>query len=316
MPNDSRLFDCATQSIVSSLYQLHRDLDPMSELGPQVTNFTNACRSLAIEGKVMRGGTTLEGEEAVTYWNGLYTKLQQSVPPSSPGGSTATAELIGSQYGALKRFTQDYMNNANQPTWVQKTTDTVKVDARTERRTAIRARDGAILAMRRDLRSLKQNFGGAFTNGEGAELHFLTSAVKTYADRAQIVGGLPVELVTIGDEGVSQSRLLDREGCSQFMGAMSLALRKAHLEPLGSIASFDQPILDRIADSVIAIEHTADDLLVALQKLDDIDENSKQESYTPRITMSDVEYREANSLYQSALIAGRHTPTPTLASET
>jgi hypothetical protein len=310
MPISSHFFDSATEGIVSIIYQVLDDLEPTWELRHRVDNFTEACRSVAVEGTMIRGITEVRGKEAASLLNEFHTNLRQSIPLSYPNGFTCTAELLESKLGALRQFTEKCINKGDDHAWVQETNESVREDAITETRQGIGARENAIAAIMSDVKSLEPKNGATLTDEESKQLDRLTGAVGKYAARARLVNGPTVDFVTSGAGGESH-HALHPEDASQLMGAMNLALRRTTLEPLADSPSFNKQVLASIADSAVAIERATDEILVAHEKLGDTEQYGGP---MPTIEMGEVEYWTAKNLYERALIADELTQMSTSAS--
>jgi hypothetical protein len=293
----SRLWDYASESIVTGIKELHKELQTGPDALDQVDTYTDACRSMALQGTVLREGSEVEGKEALSHWNGLYTTLQNSIPAAREGESTCPAELLASRHLHLKQLTEKFMKSGTDPAWVKDTIEAVRVDA-------ISVRKNAISDMLKDVKTLCSKYETNCTYEESKLLDRLSPAAERYADRAQRVNGPTVDLITTEMNGESHDKL-EHADASHFMGAMSYALRKTKLDPLLVSPTFEHKHLIRsIADSVLDIETATDKILFAHQELGDTKED-RNDNLGQEIRMGGEELWEAEVLYKHAVAAER-----------
>ena len=318
MTDNSTLWDYASESIVRGIETLHKELGTGPDLVEQVETYTDACRSMALQGTVMREGSVVKGNDALSHWNGLYTNLQDSKPPSGKGESTCPAELLASRHLHLKNLTKKFMESGTDPAWVKDTIEAVGVDA-------ISVRQKAISDMLRDVKALCSMYETNCTYVESKKLFRLSQAAKRYAARAQKVNGPMVNLITTGVGGKSHQGL-DHYEASEFMGAMSYALRHNNLDPLTASPTFKQgnSLITSISDLVRDVETATNTILFAHQELNDtgeeqcddpkgsismieLDDAGEEQCDDPKggISMTEEELCDAQLLYMRAVAAER-----------
>ena len=296
MSIDSILWICASESIVSGIETLHKELKTGPDALDQFETYTDACKSMALQGAVMKKGSEAEGSEALGHWNGLYTDLQKSVSTPPEDDSILAAKLLASGYSQLKQLTERFIQSGTDPEWVKNTIKAVRVDA-------ISVRKIASSDMLEDVKTLCSKYDTSCTYEESKLLDQLSRATEKYADRAQKVNGPTVDLITTGVGGESH-RGLEHADASQFMGAMSYALRITKLDPLTASSTFNQGnhLINSISDSVLEIETATNNILFAHQELDD---TGKEQYGVParRISMTQEELWDAQLLYKKAVVA-------------
>jgi hypothetical protein len=295
MAVDSRLWDYASESIVSGIEKLHKELETGPDALDQVDTYTDACRSMALQGTVMKKGSEVEGKETLSHWNDLYKNLQNSIPPPRKGESTCPAELLASRHLHLKQLTEKFMKSGTDPAWVKDTIEAIRSDA-------VIARENAISEMLGDTEALCGKFETNCTYEQSNELFRLSKATEKYADRARKVNGPTVDLINTEMNGESHDKL-EHADASQFMGAMSYALRKTKLDSLLVSPTFEHKDLIRgIADSLLTIETATNKILFAHQELGDTKED-RDGDLEGEIRMGGEELWEAESLYKKAVAA-------------
>ena len=316
MSIDSRLWDYASESILSGIERDQKELDTGLDFQSQAYTYMDACESMALQGKVMRDGSEVGGEEASRYWNGLYTNLRNclstnlrnSAFPSDEDESTCLAEMLPDRYLHLKKLTEEFMKSGTNPAWVKGIIESVRSDAADER-------NHAISDMIRDLNTLSDKHKSTYTHSGSDHLCQLSQAAKTYAEQAVNVNGPTVDLITTGIGGVSHHGL-EHDDASRFMGAMSYYPRKTHLEPLAASSTFGhEDLVGSIADAVLKIETSTDKILFAHQELDDTGEEQygdpKRMLYIPEVTLWRAEH-----VYNMALAEERRKENSMAASRT
>jgi len=291
MSIDSRLWHYASDSIVSGIGRNQKELDDGLEFQDQVDTYTTTCKTMALQGKMMHGGSEVEEEEALRHWNNLYTNLQNSISPSPEDESTSLAETLASQYLHLKQLTEEFMQSRNDPAWVKNTIETVRSDAVSER-------EKAISNMFEDIKTLDNKYESNGTREDPERLSHLSGAAQNYAERARKVNGPTVDLITVSQNGLFHDGM-QHDQASRFMGEMSYHFRKTQLEPLAVSSTFkNEDLIGSIADSVHNIETSTNKILFAHQQLGDTGEEQCG-NLDRRIFILDLELRDAENLYEA-----------------
>ena len=162
------------------------------------------------------------------------------------------------------------------------------------------ARKDAISNMLHDARTLRSRYGPSSTIPESELLHELSNAARNYAERARKLNGPTVYLTTTIPFRSPSHQELEHDDASQFIGAMSYALRINKLAPLKTCMKFKHEyLLASIANSVRQIDTLTDEILVAHRELND----TIPEQYDDpgrQITMTEEEFLFSQNLYKKA----------------